>query len=226
MRFTQPTAIHLRTRRSIFGLFALFLFWPTQGLGQCPTEFITDPSSATTPYPKITPAEVVSAALVHANLGDNLERSWEKRVAWAPLLPRISTQVTRSTGWHEFFDLRADRPDDVDLNNNLSFRWEIRASWETDRLIFDPRSLAVSSAVRKRREERIELVAKVLKLYSEIIRLLARSKTDPPRDSEETIRRTTHLFQLTTMLDTLTGGSFCRRVTTPNHPVLFSNTPR
>jgi len=144
---------------------------------------------------------LLRAALLRAHLERGQVASWRRRIAWAALLPRVSGRVYRSTGEGSYQDLRPDRPISLDLNNRVAFSWEIRATWDLGRLVFDARELqaaASSQQLARRREAVIDRVVELVHRRRWLAGLV--------RQGEATSEDRLELQALTARLDALTGG--------------------
>ena len=150
---------------------------------------------------------LVRAALVHQRLAKPRAPGWQRRLAWVGLLPKVTARLSRSAGRSEYWDLGT--APDQDMNNYHALRWEVRASWDLSRLVFDPRALAVSRRGSQLGAERRKLGQRVITLYYERCHLLdirheMRSAPHPDGtgwNAEKEVR----LRVVTALLETLTG---------------------
>jgi hypothetical protein len=156
--------------------------------------------------------ELVQAALVHEGLAKPRASSWRRRLAWSSVLPKLTARVSRSAGRSEYLDLGA--APDQDLNNYLALRWEVRATWDLSRLIFDRRELAISRRESQLGAERRRLRGRVIALYYERCHLLdirhkARMRPGSHPDGWST-EKEVRLRVITALLETLTGCRLSR----------------
>ena len=154
--------------------------------------------------------EVVAAAREQAGRIRGRAVSWRRRLGWSAVLPKLTTRVTRSLGWKEGWDL-GPRQSGQDLDHYLSLRWEVRATWDLSRLVFDQRVVGVSRRASKLGQERRKLAGRVIQLYYErcgLIHLLR----DTGTTLEQSVRRKglTRLLEVTALLNSLTGGVLSR----------------
>jgi len=144
--------------------------------------------------------QVIAAAIATGSLEAAQVRSWRRRLAWSGLLPALSTGVVRTVGSGALMDIYPDRADRLDLRNSLALRWEIRATWDLARLVFDSRELRISHQAAKLVAERRRMIERVASLYFERCRHLAAGDADG--DGSRALR----VQELTAILDALTGG--------------------
>lgn len=158
--------------------------------------------------PGPTVEAVVDAALHHAGLRLAQVRSWRRRLTWAGLLPRISGRVARSSSWSEGWDL-GPRQSGQDVDSHLALRWEVRATWDLSRLMFDTRELSISRRSSQIGQERRKLVQHVIQLYYERCSLLhlVRHRTALEEDPQR--RR---LLRVRALLNALTGGVLAKEL--------------
>jgi hypothetical protein len=160
------------------------------------------PAAAQPPaMPKVE--QVIAAALAVAGQPRDAGRSWRRRLAWAALLPRLSARIGQTVSDGELLDLRADAPSRLGLSGYLSLRWEVRASWDLSRLLFDGRELRISSRSSQLERERSALVERVVQLYFERLRLILLAESPEPAVALE---RRIALQRVTALLDAMTGG--------------------
>lgn len=154
---------------------------------------------------------IVDAALRHAGLQLGQVGSWRRRLSWAALLPRISGRVARSSSRSAGWDL-GPRQSGQDVDSYLALRWEVRATWDLSRLVFDTREVAVSRRSSQLGQERRRLVQRVIRLYYERCSLLhlVRHRTGLEEDPQR--RRSTRLLRVTALLNALTGGALAKEL--------------
>lgn len=147
--------------------------------------------------------QVIAAALAAAGQRRDPGRGWRRRLAWSAVLPKLSARIGQTLSDGEILDLRADAPSRLGLSGYLSLRWEVRASWDLSRLLFDGRELRISSRSSQLERERSELVERVVQLYFERLRLILLAESPEPAVALE---RRIALQRVTALLDALTGG--------------------
>lgn len=169
------------------------------------------------------PLDLVNAALRKADLHKKIEKDWQRKLSWAPAFPRINVRLARSTNWGEYFDLNADGPDQLDLNNRLDLRWEVKASWDLSRFVFDSQNMQIEAIARHRRKEQQILIDRVLKLYFRRNKLLALLKCTQTINTESAIQNSTELIQVTAALDILTDGLVTQKISPSSTTELNTN---
>lgn len=109
-------------------------------------------------------AALAQAAIKHARLNSRPGR-WRRRIAWRALLPRLSAGLSRTTGAGDHQDINAAQQISVDLNYRVALRWEIRATWDLTKVIFDADELRAAKLQHVLAERRRRLGAQVVALY-------------------------------------------------------------
>ena len=119
-------------------------------------------------------------------------------------------RLTRNISQGEYWDLGPRQPAQ-DLNRYLATRWEVRATWDLSRLVFDRRELTVSSRTSQLADQRRRLVQQVIRLYYERCSLIdMQLRSAEPLGHSQRIR----MLQLTASLDALTGGLYSKEAAT------------
>jgi hypothetical protein len=154
--------------------------------------------------------ELIAAAVREAGLEAHQVRSWRRRLAWSNVLPQMSSRLSRTASSGEYLDLRPDSPDRVYFNNHLALQWEIRATWDLARLVFDPNELRVSHQAAKLLAERRRLIERVASLHAVRCRLLKALSSQPSGSSALAVARSLRLGEVEAVLDALSGGLLTR----------------
>lgn len=150
----------------------------------------------------------ISAALKRQSTPDEAAAR-RSRLYWSALLPRLSAKLARSTGLSEYMDITPSRPDSMDLNNYLALRWEVRATWDLSRLVFDTRELQISAMGSRNKQERRKLTEQVVRLYFERCRLLLLDHLHASGQQPElSVASRIRLRRASALLNALTGGLF------------------
>lgn len=154
---------------------------------------------------------VIAAALrQQPSLHRDRALSWRRRVIWSALLPKLSARLARSESWGEYVDINPQQPDKLDLNSYLALRWEIRATWDLSKIVFNSQDLSVSQRAIQVSKERRQLLDRIVQLYFERCHLLVMSRMQRSEDPQLTASNQLKLLQLTALLNALTGGVFDR----------------
>ncbi len=142
---------------------------------------------------------------------------------------RISSLMGRArhAGWLPEFRFRYNRNIDDDRNTvfptantpilttqstDLDHRFEFRATWRLDELVFNRNELAVYRELKRLVDLRVDVLKETTKLYFERRRLQVDLMIKPPKTLITRIRRMLRLQELTADLDAFTGGFFSRRL--------------
>lgn len=142
---------------------------------------------------------------------------------------RILSLLSRArfAGWLPEFRFRYNRNIDDDRNTtfptsttpilttqstDLDHRFEFRATWSLDELIFNRNELAVYRELKKLVELRVDVLKETTKLYFERRRLQVDLILNPPKRLLTRIRWMLRLQEMTADLDAFTGGFFSRRL--------------
>lgn len=142
---------------------------------------------------------------------------------------RIQSLLTRArgAGWLPEFRMRYNYNTDDDRSTSfptptspiltvqstdLDHRFEFRASWNLDELVFNRNELSVYRELKRLVELRTDILKEVTKLYYERRRLQVDLILRAPKSLLAMVRRKLRLQELSADLDALTGGFFSRRL--------------
>lgn len=100
---------------------------------------------------------------------------------------------------------------------DLDHRFEFRATWSLDELVFNRNELSVYRELKRLVELRTDILKEITKLYFERRRLQVDLILNPPRSLLNRVRRMLRLQELSADLDGLTGGYFSRRLKASGH---------
>lgn len=157
--------------------------------------------------PGPTVAQTIDAALRQAGLSRSRAGSWQRRLRWSFLLPRIGARFGRSSATSDYLDYDPTTAGDLDRRRYNGIRWQVHATWDLSSLVFDSTELRVVDAAGELQRRRRELVRRVVTLYFRRCGLLDMAMAGPRTGPR---RRTQQLKLLRTnaLLDALTGGLF------------------
>lgn len=155
-------------------------------------------------------AQVQEAALRRATLAPRSAQRWLRRARAAALLPEIQAGVDLRSdqGWK--LDQAADDGDALSQDLGAARNIQLRASWDLDRLIFNPDELRAARAALDLADVRERLLLRVTQLYFERHQLLLEIASLPARDGREAIARQVRLLEVEAVLVGLTGLRFPR----------------
>jgi hypothetical protein len=160
-----------------------------------------------------------AAASALALVEPDRARSLVNRARFAGWLPEVRARVDRRFARSESVDLGDSAgaplaPVGIDSNNDV--RYELRASWDLSRIVFNPDELGAQFQALRTAEARRELESLVIRLYFERRRLKAElsaaDATPMPPSGVPSSGMTLELRvgEIEAELDALTGGAFTR----------------
>ncbi len=207
MNFRLKLAIAL----SLF-VFGLFLFSSSEVIGegdfarraaQILARFKSEPSVR----------EVHRAAMKYALVSQGRILSLLGRARWAGWLPEFRFRYNR------YVDDNRDTafptsttPILTTQTTRLNHRFEFRATWNLDELIFNRNELSVYRELKRLVELRVDVLKETTKLYFERRRLQVELILNPPKTLLARVRKMLRLQEITAELDAFTGGFFSRRL--------------
>jgi hypothetical protein len=170
-------------------------------------------------------AAVQEAALRRATLAPRTAERWLRRARAAALLPevQIGLDLRNDQGWQ--LDQAADDGDELSQDLGAGRNLQLRASWDLDRLIFNPDELRAARAALDLADVRERLLVRVTQLYFERQQLLLEIASLPARDGREAIGRHVRLAEVEAVLVGLTGLRFPRPGANGDDAKLRSNGP-
>jgi hypothetical protein len=137
------------------------------------------------------------------------------RSAW---LPELRLRAERRVGRSESLDYKPTASSDaLGLDTDNAVRYEVRATWDLPRLVFNPEEIGAAAQASRINEMRREIESQVNRLYYERRRLLV---TPPAAGADDATTIQIRLEELEADLDALSGGAFarCRRGQHPEVP--------
>lgn len=141
-------------------------------------------------------------------------RSLLMRARVAGWLPELRVRVDRRFGRDESLNYgRAplDAPvAPVDLGTRDDVRYELRATWDLGRMVFNPDELNAQAEALRMSDTRREVETLVVRLVFERRRLKTEAATSDSPDITPHLRRELRIQELEAELDALTGGAFSR----------------
>jgi len=144
--------------------------------------------------------ELQRAAARVAEVHPDRVRSWLRRASKAALLPSLRVSMGRGYG-----ELVRDTTGQPIFTSNDTWRFEVQATWQLDRLVFDRNELRVSREAQRVGARREELLTRVAQLYFARRRLQVDEATQP--DASGAAGRALDIEELTAVLDGLTDGA-------------------
>jgi hypothetical protein len=144
--------------------------------------------------------QLQQAAARVAEVHPDRVRSWLRRAGKAALLPSLRVTVGRGYG-----ELVRDTTGQPIFTTNDSWRFEVQATWQLDRLVFDRNELRVSREAQRVGARREELLTRVAQLYFARRRLQMDEAAQP--NASGAADRALEIEELTAVLDGLTDGA-------------------
>ncbi len=158
--------------------------------------------------------EVQLQAIEYMRVNPQEVDSWRLRARTNALAPRLQT-----TGQGTINDDRrtVEKPGDptiISLDNDQSGRLQIRATWDLNRLIFEPQEMAVARESVRIANLRDKVLDEVTRRYFERRRIQVDLELSPPKDLSDRIKKELRLQELTADIDAVTGGWFSEKLST------------
>ncbi|MCG8422842.1 MAG: hypothetical protein MJE77_33440 [Proteobacteria bacterium] len=163
-------------------------------------------------------AEVRRAALHHAGLADRPELSWTGRARLSALLPVLTVQINRGSGYDRDLSRSSSGTERLDVGSDRDISVAAKAVWNLDRLLFSDAELRAVKAAQQQYEERIQLLARVTSLYFQRRKLQITALWSPPGDPARAALQKLAIHELTAQLNALTGGYFAKALAENNAP--------
>ncbi len=133
-------------------------------------------------------------------------RSWLRRVNRAALLPALKIGVGRGMAGVQLTH-GLDGIDRYAITASDTWRFDVEATWQLDRLVFDRNEVGLSRESQRLAARREELLVEVAKLYFARRRLHVEALADRDPAAADAIERRLQIDELTAVLDGLTGGA-------------------
>jgi len=156
--------------------------------------------------------DVQQQAIDYMRVHPEVVDSWRLRARTNALAPRLTT-----TGQGTLNDDRrtVEKPGDptiVSIDNDQSGRLTVGATWELDRLIFEPAEMAVARESVRIANLRDRVLDEVTRRYFERRRLQVDLELSPPKDLADRVKKELRLQELTADIDAVTGGWFSEKL--------------
>jgi competence protein ComEA len=156
--------------------------------------------------------EVQEQAVAYMRVHPAEVDSWRIRARTNALAPRLTT-----TGQGILNDdIRTvevpSEPTIISKDNDQSGRLTIGATWDLNRLIFEPAEMAVARESVRIANLRDRVLDDVTRRYFERRRLQVDLELSPPKDLADRVKKELRLQELTADIDALTGGWFSEKL--------------
>lgn len=152
--------------------------------------------------------EVQQAAVEFAGIDASRFSSWEKRAKRSAWLPKLRARLDKNLGEGRTFIIEGGEAPRDALTTDDDVGFELRAEWELGRLAFNPDELRVSEESRDSARMREDVIYEVTRMYFDRRRLQIELLLAPPDKVEVRVEKELRVEEMTSMLDSLTGGRF------------------
>ena len=179
--------------------------------------------------------EVLQAAFDYAKLNPERIKKWLDNVHKSAWLPELRILGGSEFGGYDQYG-REGSPADAnpnvaplqlyrqsEHNDNASFRAEAELSWKFGKVLFDPNEVFIDQQLNRQTELREDIANTVTIYYYQRRNLLFNKLFNPPKDFAERSRLEFQIEEITTKLDTLSGGFFSKRLKQINKQDLNSH---
>ena len=153
--------------------------------------------------------------MAHARAQPGQVDEWRLRARMNALAPRLTTAFTGTLDAENRDVLEAGKAPVSTLGDDRSGRVVIQASWELDRLVFEPAELSILREGVRMAELRDRVLEEVTRRYFERRRLQWELALLPAGDPGGRIQRELRVAELTAGLDAATGGWFGEQLAGP-----------
>lgn len=172
-------------------------------------------------------AELRAAATAMVMAEPQRARSLLSRAGLAGWLPELRVRVDRRFGRDESLDYGRTALDSaalVGLDTRDDAQYEVRATWDLSRIVFNPDELGAHAEALRLADLRREVETMVIRLVFERRRLKAEAATSDSGDAAFRLRRELRVQEIEAELDALTGGAFASPRTNRSRHAAVSQT--
>ena len=152
------------------------------------------------------PEALIAATLAHQDLERSPQHRYALAISLASLLPKVSVRVGESDGKGNFLNIAGDSPDRQDQSSYVSTRWQVRASWDFSRLLFDKSRFPLETANARHHRLRRQLIDEVLKLAGQL-----RAVKSDAEGRRRSVTAPVKRWYLRARIRALTGRQLCER---------------
>ena len=156
--------------------------------------------------------EVQEAALRYTRANPKVVDSWRWRARTNAMLPELRTRVDGKLDRNKRTRIEIGAADIDNIDDNNSVRMEARATWDLDRLVFEPQELAIARETVRMSNLRDRVLDEVTRRYFERRRLQVDLELSPPTDLTDRVRKELRVQELTADLDSVTGSWFSKQL--------------
>lgn len=155
-----------------------------------------------------TVREVQDQAVAYANVHPEIVDSWRVRSRTNALAPRLRTGAQGTLNRDLRTVTEVGQADTEFKSDDNGGRLIVDATWELDRLIFEPQEMNVAREAVRMSNLRDRVLDDVTRRYFERRRLQIDIELSPPKDLADRVKKELRLQELTADMDAATGGWF------------------
>jgi hypothetical protein len=161
-----------------------------------------------------TVREVQDRTIEYVRVHPDAVDSWRTRARFNAIAPRLTTaaQGTLDDDLRTIQNLDATAAEIETATKSNTGRLTIGATWDLDRLIFEPQEMAVAREAVRTANLRDRVLEEVTRRYFERRRLQVDLELAPPTDLADRVRKELRLQELTADIDAFTGGWFSEKL--------------
>lgn len=183
-----------------------------QGIFRSEQPFVSNQKNFVEDYFKDEPQikEVQEAAIRYAEVDPEKIIHWRKKAEKRAYLPKLTTGIGNNVTdmWHWETGSSTKSGDDILLQGNPAFEWDVSLSWDLSEIIWSEAQTSIDVRSRLMVQLREDILDEVNKTYFERIRLKNELNNLPIEDRKKRFEKELRLKELTASLDGLTGGYF------------------
>ena len=159
-----------------------------------------------------TAREVQDKAVEYMRVHPEVIDSWRIRARTNALAPRLTTGAQGTVNRDLRTVTQSGEADIESKDDDNGGRLTVAATWELDRLIFEPQEMAVARESVRQANLRDRVLDEVTRRYFERRRLQVDLELSPPRDLADSVKKELRLQELTADVDAATGGWFSEKL--------------
>jgi competence ComEA-like helix-hairpin-helix protein len=159
-----------------------------------------------------TVREVQEHAIEYVRVHPEIIDSWRLRARTNALAPRLQTNAQGNTNnGLRTVTATGEAPQEV-RTDDTGGRLIVGATWELDRLVFEPQEMAVAREGVRMANLRDRVLDEVTRRYFERRRLQVDLELSPPTDLGDRVKKELRMQELTADIDAATGGWFSQKL--------------
>jgi competence ComEA-like helix-hairpin-helix protein len=157
-----------------------------------------------------TVREVQQAALDYVRAHPEVIDSWRLRARTNAILPEFRARFDYDIDDDLATRFNADEGSTETKEDDRAYQMEFRATWDLNRLVFEPLELATTREAVRLANLRDRVLDEVTRRFFERRRLQVDMELNPPTDVSDAVRKELRVQELTADIDSLTGGWYGR----------------